>query len=502
MPLVTEKVPLNNATLSSLPSTVEPLGYNRNESETKIQAGIMHFGVGAFHRSHQALYLDKVLANTRSTEWGLVGVGLLSFDLPMRDAMKAQDCLYTVNEMSPVGEMKTHVVQSMVDYIYGPDNFEVVVARLMDPAIRIVSLTITEGGYLMNNRGEFLRDHPAVIRDLENPSLPQSVFGIIIEALARRRKAKMDAFTIMSCDNLRHNGKQARKACLAFANARDPELANWIDENVTFPSAMVDRITPAMNAELRNSITTRSGVDDLAPVIAEDFTQWVLEDNFRYGRPAYETAGVTMTDDVTPYEEAKIRLLNGSHQMLSYPAFLSGFRRVDVALTDPLFSDYIQSFLDKDAGPWLQSIPGMELNSYKATLLQRFKNTAIGDQLARLCLDGGSKIPGFLLPSMDANLKHKGTCHRLAYLLACYNHYIHTKTDDMGQEFTLNEPNAMALLEPIIASNDPMTLLQSTHLVGDASHYPQFVKDYLACCKNIESQGARATLEKLETICQ
>lgn len=500
MPFVAERIALNNEALEALPSTVEPLKYNRNDGCSYLSAGIMHFGVGAFHRSHQALYLDEVLANTGSMEWGLVGVGLLPFDLPMRDAMNVQDCLYTVNEKSPNGETKTRVVQAMVEYIYAPDNFEAVVQRLEDPNIRIVSLTITEGGYLMNNRGEFLRDHPAVIKDLENPALPQSAFGIIIEALSRRRNAGLDAFTVMSCDNLRHNGNQARKACLAFAAARDPELAGWIADNVTFPNSMVDRITPAMNLEVKDALNARSGINDLAPVIAEDFTQWVLEDNFKYGRPAFETAGVTVTNNVTPYEEAKIRLLNGSHQMLSYPAYLAGYRRVDLALADNLISNYIKDYLDLDAGPWLKSIPGMDLEVYKATLLQRFGNASVGDQIARLCLDGGSKIPGFLLPSIEANLKKNGSCHRLAYLLACYNHYIHTKKDDFGEEFELKEPNAMALLEPIIASNDPMTLLLCTHLVGDAAQYPKFVGDYLTCCSHIKMNGAKATLENLTTI--
>jgi mannitol 2-dehydrogenase len=499
MPSIDEKVTLSNASLAYLPSTVEPLVYNRNDG-VPLSAGIVHFGVGAFHRSHQAVYLDDVIASTGNREWGLVGVGLLPFDLPMRDAMKAQDCLYTVNEKNTAGETKTKVIQAMVEYIYAPDNFEAVVVRLVDPAIRIVSLTITEGGYLMNNRGEFLRDHPTVIQDLENPSLPQSAFGIIIEALHRRRKAHIPAFTVMSCDNLRHNGNQAKKACLAFARLRDQELAKWIEENVTFPNSMVDRITPAMNPATRDFINARSGVNDRAPVIAEDFTQWVLEDNFKYGRPAYECAGVTVTSDVTPYEEAKIRLLNGSHQMLSYPAFLAGFRSVDVALADPLFYDYIMSFLNKDAGPWLNSIPGMELNSYKTTLLKRFCNSAIGDQLSRLCLDGGSKIPGFLLPTIDANLKLTGTCHRLAFLLACYHHYLHTDKDDMGVSFSIQEPNAMALLKPIIASSDPMDLLRSTHLVGNASDYPQFVTDYLKCCNNVAEKGVSNTLESLPSI--
>lgn len=500
MPYVDELIPLNNETLTLLPSNVEPLKYSRQDGGSPLRAGIMHFGVGAFHRSHQALYLDEVLAKTNSKEWGLVGVGLLPYDLPMRDAMKAQDCMYTVNEKAPNGDTNTRVVQAMIEYIYAPDDFNAVVQRLEDPAIRIVSLTITEGGYLMNNRGEFLRDDPAVVRDLKNPTLPQSAFGIIIEALSRRRKAGIDAFTVMSCDNLRHNGNQAKKACLAFAAARDPELADWIAENVTFPNSMVDRITPAMNPELKNILNKRSGLNDLAPVIAENFTQWVLEDNFKHGRPQYEAAGVTVTSDVTPYEEAKIRLLNGSHQMLSYPAFLAGFRRVDVALADPLFSNYIKDFLNKDSGPWLKTIPGMDLDVYKVTLLQRFGNAAISDQLARLCLDGGSKIPGFLLPTIEANLREFGTCHRLAFLLACYNHYIHTKKDDFGVEFELKEPNAMALLEPIIASNDPMTLLRNTHLVGDAAQFPKFVDDYLTCCVHISTDGVRTTLQNLSTL--
>jgi mannitol 2-dehydrogenase len=497
MPHIDEKVSLNNASLVYLPSTVEPLKYNRTEEGKAMTAGIMHFGVGAFHRSHQAVYLDDVIANTGSTEWGLVGVGLLPFDLPMRDAMAKQDCLYTVNEKSTAGETTTRIVQAMVEYIYAPDNFEAVVERLVDPAIRIVSLTITEGGYLMNNRGEFLKDHPTVIKDLVNPSLPQSAFGIIIEALSRRRKAGYAAFTVMSCDNLRHNGNQARKACLAFATLRDPELADWIAENVTFPNSMVDRITPAMNPETRNNLNARSGVNDLAPVIAEDFKQWVLEDNFKYGRPSYEAAGVTVTSDVAPYEEAKIRLLNGSHQMLSFPAFLSGHRKVDLALSDPLFYNFIVSFLDKDAGPWLNSIPGMEISSYKSILLDRFQNAAIGDQISRLCLDGGSKIPGFLLPTIEANLKQFGSSPRLAFLLACYNHYIHADKDDLGNQYQLQEPNAMALLQPIIAVNDPMELLKSTHLVGNAIQYPTFVKHYLTCCSHIAENGTRATLSNL-----
>jgi len=501
-----ELLPLTNEFLNAtvLPPTVEPLQFNRTKGQP-MKAGIMHFGVGAFHRSHQALFLDDVIAKTEnnatnSRNWGIVGVGLLPADLPMRDAMKAQNCLYTVNEKSPSGETKTRIIQSMVDYIYAPDNFDYVVERLADPCIKIVSLTITEGGYLMNHHGEFLHDHPTVIKDLTSPALPQSAFGIIIEALARRRKAGNPAFTVMSCDNLRHNGNQAKKACITFANLRDPELANWISQNVTFPNSMVDRITPAMNADTRRALNERSGINDLIPVIAEDFKQWVLEDNFKYGRPEYEVAGVTITQDVAPYEEAKIRLLNGSHSMISYPAFLCGLRKVDSAFLDPLFFSYILSFLENDASPHIPSIPGMEVHSYLRTLLQRFTNPAIGDQLSRLCLDGGSKIPGFLLPTLQANLKQSGTCHRMAFLLACYYLYIHKKKDDTGNSYDIAEPNAMVFVQPVIDSRDPLELMRSKHLVGNAQDYPTFVQDYLTCCDSITKNGTRATLSNLTAI--
>jgi len=489
-------------------ANVEPLKYNRFKKG--ITGGIVHFGLGNFHRSHQAMYLDRIFASIENeTEWGVVGVGMLPADIPIRDAMKEQDCLYTLHEKAPDGATNIRVMQAMVEYIYAPDNYETVVQRLLDPKIKIVSLTITEGGYILNNRGEFIQDHPTVKEDLVNPSLPHSTFGIIIEALSRRRAANQgkdgNAFTIMSCDNLRHNGTQAKTACLSFAKLRDPELAKWIERNVPFPSCMVDRITPAMNPDLRASLNAKSGINDKIPVVSEDFVQWVLEDKFGYGRPPFEKVGVTMTDNVEPYEEAKIRLLNGAHTMVSYPAFLSGHRKVDEALHDPLFKDFLQGFMNEDAGPWLSNLPGMDLDSYKGILLSRFGNAAIGDQLSRLCLDGGSKIPGFLLPTIKANLNKKGTCHRIAYLLACYNHYIHAQKDDNGQTFELREPSTWPILEPIIASKDPLTLLKDTHYVADASDSPQFVKDYLLCYEHIskgikEGGGARKTLENLETI--
>lgn len=489
--------PLNACTLNSLPVAIERPGYDR----AGIRPGIAHIGVGAFHRAHLAVYLDQCLAQADQAEWGLLGINLLEHDRPLATALQAQDGLYSVTALSPDGEARSQVIGAMVEYLYAPDQPGRVLERLADPAIRIVSLTITEGGYLIDHKGRFQLEDATVQHDLASPQTPEGVFGYLIGALALRRQLGIAPFTVMSCDNLRHNGSQARRACLAFAEALNPELAAWIAEHVAFPNAMVDRITPATTPEVRERLNALTGLDDQAPVLCEDFVQWVLEDRFAAGRPAFERAGVQLVSDVTPYEEAKIRLLNGAHQMLSYPAFLAGLRQVDVALHDPLFHDYLRDFLDQDAGIWLHSLPGMELDSYKALLLRRFGNHAIADQLARLCLDGGSKLPGFLLPTLEACLANGRDARRLAYLLACYDVYLKRGTDDAGEAFELREPNAMELLEPIIHSDSPLTLLQNPVLVGArAARDIRFVSQYLALHRAVTEHGARRTLEQLERI--
>jgi mannitol 2-dehydrogenase len=485
---------LDSDHLSELPASVLRPGYDRRA----VRAGIAHIGVGGFHRAHQAIYLDRCLARPGHEAWGLCGINLLPQDAAMAAAMKHQDGLYTVTEMAPDGTHRTHVVEAMVEYLYAPDDPGAVLARLSHPDIRIVSLTITEGGYLLDEQGRFQREHPAVTHDLARPGAPQSVFGYLVEALARRRAANVPPFTVMSCDNLRQNGVQARRALVAFARERDAELAAWIEREVSFPSAMVDRITPATDEAARQKLRALSGVDDAAPVICEDFIQWVLEDDFPGGRPEWEAVGVMLTDDVSPYEEAKIRLLNASHTMLSYPAYLAGHRQVDEALRDPLFVDYLRAFLDQDASPWLRSLPGLDLEAYKETLLRRFANRAVGDQIARLCGDGASKIPGFLLPTVHACLEHGHPYRRLAFLLACYHRYL-TGVDEQGQQYAIFEPNAGHLLDAVRASGAPADLLAVPAIVGTrVPAHPGFVAAYLELRAKLDAQGVVQTLRTLD----
>jgi mannitol 2-dehydrogenase len=490
-------VPLRNDTLDRLPRGVDAPPFDC----LTVQPGIAHIGVGAFHRAHLAIYCNQTLAGEDMRDWGILGINLLEHDRPLATALKAQDGLYSVNEFDPHGERSTHIVGAMVEYLYAPDDGAKVLDRLADPAIRIVSLTITEGGYLIDEHGTFRLDDETVAYDLAHIDAPRGVFGHIVGALHRRRGAGVPAFTVMSCDNLRHNGAQAKKAVLAFAQALSPELAEWIEREVDFPNGMVDRITPATTPAVREQLNAASGLDDQAPVVCEDFIQWVLEDRFRHGRPAWERHGVRIVEDVSPYEDAKIRLLNGSHQMLSYPAFLSGHRRVDEAVKDPLFNRYLTDFLNDDAGVWLQSLPGMDLDPYKKKLLERFSNASIADQLDRLCLDGGSKIPGFLGPTIKACLEHGKDACRLAFLLATFDRYVRVGKDDQGQGYPLREPNAMHLIQPIIDNGSKDTLIESIELVGPLpAKDSRFRKQYETCVKALETWGVRRTLEQLDRL--
>ncbi|GMA25390.1 hypothetical protein GCM10025864_31490 [Luteimicrobium album] len=303
---------------------------------TAVSTGIVHFGVGGFHRAHQAMYLDRLMGEGKALDWGICGVGVLPSDARMAGVMAAQDGLYTLVLKHPDGTWEPRVIGSIVEYLYAPDDPEAVVEKLADPATRIVSLTVTEGGYNFNQvTGEFDASNPDVVADLAPGATPRTVFGLVVEGLARRRARGVAPFTVMSCDNIQGNGQMARRTFGAFARLRDPGLADWIDANVSFPSCMVDRITPVTTDDDRREIAERFGVEDAWPVVCEPFTQWVLEDRFPLGRPPYGDVGVQLVDDVEPYELMKLRLLNASHQALCYLGYLAGYRLAHDAAQDP-----------------------------------------------------------------------------------------------------------------------------------------------------------------------
>lgn len=399
----------------------------------RVQAAIVHFGVGAFHRSHEAMYIDRVLA-LGELSWGITGVGTLPSDRAMRDALKAQDTLYTLVTTEPDGTASARVVGSIVDYLFAPEEGETVLERLVDIRTRIVSLTITEGGYGINDAtGLFEPRDEATLADVQGiPTgrTPRSPLGFITVALRARCDAGLVPFTVMSCDNIPGNGAVARAAIVAFAGSVDPDLAAWIDRVVRFPSSMVDRITPATTTAGIASVLSRYGIDDRWPVLSESFEQWVLEDTFTDGRPPFEQVGVQIVSDVEPYEIMKLRLLNASHQAMGYLGLLSGAEFVHEVCRDKDFYEFLLGYMREEARPTLQPVPGIDLDEYCAVLMQRFGSEAIADTLARQVFDGSERIPKFLLPVVREQLRTGGPIDRSVLVLAAWSRFIEGVSDD------------------------------------------------------------------------
>lgn len=461
---------------------------------TQLTDGIVHIGVGGFHRAHQAVYLDDLIGQGKGQAWGICGVGLLPADKRMRDALDPQDGLYTVVTRSQEGD-HARVIGSLTRYLLAPDDPAAVLAALTAPATRLVTLTITEGGYNYDETtGAFDFDNPGVAHDLAAPSRPDTVFGYLAEALDRRRRAGTAPFTLLSCDNVQGNGRVARRSVLAFAERRDPALADWIARHVTFPNCMVDRITPQTTDADRAMARTEFGIEDAWPVVCEPFRQWVVEDEFVNGRPPLEEVGVQMTQDVHPYEQMKIRLLNAGHSALGYLGWLAGFRAINDAASDPQFQTFLRRLWDDEVTPLLSPVPGVDLTEYKETLLIRFANPRIADQVARICLDGSSKMPKFLLPSIHDQLA-RGYVPRLLTLAAAGWFRYLSGTDEQGRPIPIEDPMAATLQERARAGGpDPRPLLSLRRLFGDLADSPRFVSELQSALQSLYAEGTRATL--------
>ncbi|MCT6856100.1 MAG: mannitol dehydrogenase family protein [Bombella apis] len=424
--------------LKTLPKNVAGPSYDVR----KVTSGIVHFGVGNFFRAHLGYYVDRVLALPGQEQWGITGVGLRSGERSEKKAeeFRAQEGLYSLTEIAADGTTQIRVMGGLRDYLQAPDEPEKVLALLADKATKIISMTITEGGYNIDETtGEFRLTHPEVKEDLADPQHPKTVFGYVVEGLRRRREAGHGGLTVMSCDNLRHNGDVSRKAFVGYARAVDGELAQWIEQNVTFPNAMVDRITPSVSSEGKAKLNERSGLDDLQPLISEDFIQWVIEDRFAAGRPAFEKVGVEFSDQVSAYEHAKIRMLNSSHLILSAAGMLLGLKLVDQVLAEQPVHKFVDLMLEKDVIPTLKAPPGVDLHKYKATLLSRFSNKAMADQVARIASDATSKAQVFWTETVRAVLSEGRDRSRIVYCMALLLELLRGKTEK-GETIKLEEP--------------------------------------------------------------
>lgn len=482
-------VKLAAANLASLPSRVARPRYDR----AGLSAGILHFGVGNFHRAHQAVYLDDLFNAGRDHDWAIVGAGVLPAEAAGRDRLAAQDWLTTVVEQD-AGHLEARVTGVMIDYPT-PGDTAAILERLVDPAIRIVSLTITEGGYYIDPAsGRFNPAHPDMAADAGTIAAPKTVFGLILAGLMRRRDAGIPAFTVMSCDNIPHNGHVTKDAVTGLAKLVDPKLAAWVEENVAFPNGMVDRITPATGERERQVAREEFGVEDGWPVFCEPFRQWVLEDNFPTGRPAFEAVGVQFVKDVSPFELMKIRILNGGHAVIAYPAGLMDIHFVHEAMQEPLVRGFLEKIEREEIVPTVPPVPGVTLEDYRRLIVKRFSNPKIGDTVRRLCLDGSNRQPKFIIPTIADRLKAGQGIAGLALESALWCRYC-AGTTDSGAGIAPNDPNWERLTATAKrAKKEPAAWLAMEDIYGAVGKSKVFADAFASSLKELWETGARQTL--------
>ena len=479
--------PLNNRTLAAHAARLSVPNYDR----TALRRGVVHISVGSFHRAHQAVYFDDLARRGLGDGWALTGVGLRRRE--MKEVLEAQDGLYTVVSRGD-GPDEGRVVGIITRYLFAPEDTCALLDTLSHEDTRLVTLTVTSDGYHVDaETGQFAADAPEIRDDLADPQRPQSAVGLLVEALDRRRRHGRPAFTVLSCDNMPANGAVTRTAVLSFAALRDPRLAAWIDEQASFPSSMVDRITPGTTVEDRRDIQRTFGVRDGWPVVTEPFSQWIVEDAFCNGRPPLDQVGVRFVDDVRPYALMKTRMLNASHSALGYLGSLAGLERIDEAMTDPVFAAYVERLMEHEIAPLLPPVD-IDLVHYAGTLCGRFANAAVGDRLSRLCRNGSTKVPSHLLSSIREARATDRPHALLTLAVAAWCRYLRG-TDEEGSELPLDDPAAERLQALALEGwHDPRPLLADAPTFGSLGSCPRFAAAVERDIRDLDAAGVRATM--------
>ncbi len=467
---------LNQGNLEEIRNRVPVPNYERSTNNM----GIVHIGVGGFHRAHLAYYLHQLKNSDVTTPWSICGISLREADKKIFDILKKQDHLYTLMIKHPDGHIEPEVIGSIVDFEMATTDSECVIARIAHADTRIVSLTITEGGYNFNpTTGEFNFDNSDIQYELAHPNNPKTIYGFLTAALKRRRDADLPAFTILSCDNIEHNGDMARKMLLSFAEEQDRDLANWIANEVTFPNSMVDRITPVTTSDDIEKLARNFGVKDNWPVTCEPFIQWVVEDKFANGRPDLEKVGVQFVPDVGPYEKMKLRLLNAGHSVLGILGAIHGHQTINACIEDELFKSYLRTFLDQEATPILGPLKGIDLEAYKNSLLERFANPNIKDSVSRICSESAAKLPKFLIATIHENLADGGSIKLATLVIAAWCYYSDKQINQNGQPIEIIDAMHIALHDAAKETKgDPLAFIKQELLFGGLSENKRFANTY------------------------
>jgi mannitol 2-dehydrogenase len=480
--------------LPFLPEAVRIPSYNRSD----IRTGIVHIGTGNFYRGHLAFYTDEILSR-RYPGWGICGVGILETDSRMHRVLKSQDGLYTLMVREPDGVLTARVIGSLVENLFGPPDPLAVIEKMADPEVRIISLTITEGGYNFDaNTGSFIFSAPGVQWDLHYPDHPKTVFGYLTQALKRRRDRNLPGITILSCDNIQYNGDTCRSMLLAFLEQADPGLAGWTNEQVTFPNGMVDRITPATTRADIELLRAGYQVEDEWPVVCEPYIQWVLEDEFKTGRPPWEYSGVQFVSNVAPYEKMKIRLLNAGHSLLGLLGSLMGYGSIDEAVRDPLLGNLLKKFMDEEVTPLLGKMEGIDLKIYKESLIHRFANPYLKDRLTRICSDSSVKIARFVLPTLREQLEMGGSIRIGILILAAWCLYSE-RAGTKGYTYEIIDGMHDLLRQQAIASasGDPLIFVKTDVIFGNLAYSRRFAETYIQLIRSLRDNGIEYVIRQV-----
>lgn len=481
---------------TSLPARVQQPRYDRQQ----LRSRIVHFGFGAFHRAHQALLTNRVL-NEKGGDWGICEISLFSGDVLMSQ-LRAQDHLFTVLEKGAEGNQAI-VVGAVHECLNAKlDSLAAIIEKFCEPQVAIVSLTITEKGYCIDPAtGKLDMHNTRILHDLENPTEPHSAPGILVEALHRRRERGLPPFTVLSCDNIPDNGHVVKNAVLGMAQKRSAELAGWIDAHVSFPGTMVDRIVPAATETSLAEITQELGVVDPCAISCEPFIQWVVEDNFVAGRPEWEAAGVQMVKDVLPWEQMKLRMLNGSHSFLAYLGYLAGYAHINECMEDESFRDAARRVMLNEQAPTLR-ITDVDLTAYADSLIDRFANPALQHRTWQIAMDGSQKLPQRMLDGIRVHLERNSAWPLLALGVAGWIRYV-SGTDERGDAIDVRDPLSDKIQSLVKASSEAErvnALLTLSEVFGqDLPHNSVFVDAVNEAYQRLTRYGARqAVIETLK----
>lgn len=487
----TSVISLNNNTLDALPARVMRPHYDR----TRLTPGIVHIGVGNFHRAHLAWYVHRLMQQGQALDWAIIGAGVREHDALMREKLLAQDCLTTLIELDPLGAQATEVTGAMLDFLPVDADNKSLIQTMADPRIRIVTTTITEGGYYLDSANQGLDiTHPDIIYDAENPDRPRTAFGAIVAALRLRRDSGVGPFTGLSCDNLQANGTILRQAVVGLARLSDADIADWIDRHCSFPNSMVDCIVPVTGPAERQRVRA-FGIDDDVPVTHENFRQWIVEDSFCAGRPDWTLVGAEFSDHVHQYEARKIRVLNGGHQVLANVAEILGVENISDAMAHPLIHAMFRKVLTDEIIPHVDPLPNSPVLEYLDLIDRRFANDAIIDTVRRVAFDGSARHVGFILPTIRDGLASGHPIEGLALVEALWARMCEG-TRENGSQIEENDPIWDMLTDKAAAARqNPSVWLEMQQIYGDLGQHARFADAFAKWLKHIYDNGVEPTIQ-------